>query len=257
MVTCLSVLTRLELLYIIFESSQSCPDLKTRRPPPLTRTPVPVLTELRFTGVLEYLEDLVARINAPQLGVAIFFLHQLIFDAPQLMQFISRTPKFKALDEAGVIFSAEWGVSVTLPHTYDGALRSGVSDTQSGWQLSSLAQLCSSSFPQALIHAVQHLYILVERYTKLDWQDDLESSQWPELLHPFTAVKDLFISQEITPRIPPILQELVVGERVSETLPALENFFLEGTVPPGPVQEGIDQFATARQLSSHPVAFSR
>ena len=174
MVTCRSVLTRLELLYIIFESSQSCPDLKTRRPPPLTRTPVPVLAELRFTGVLEYLEDLVARINAPQLDVAIFFFHQLIFDAPQLMQFISRTPKFKpeAHDEARVIFSAECGVSVTLPHTYDGALRLGVSGTQSGWQLSSLAQLCSSSFPQALIHAVQHLYILVERYTELSWQDD-------------------------------------------------------------------------------------
>jgi hypothetical protein len=199
----------------------------------------------------------VARIDAPQLGVlAIIFFHQPIFDTPQLTQFISRTPKFKTHDEARVIISGDWGVSVTLPHTYDGALRLGVSCTHSDWELPSLAQLCSSSFPQALIDEVQHLYILVERYTELNWQDDIESSQLLELLHPFTGVKDLFISQEFTSHIAPILQEFVM-ERVSEVLPALQNLFLEGTVPPGPVQEGIGQFVTARQLSGHPVAFSR
>ena len=256
MVTCLSVLTRLELLYIGFKSPQSRPDPKTRRPPLLTRTPLPVLTELRFSGVPEYLEDLVARIDAPQLGVlAINFFHQLIFDTPHLTHFIGRTPKLKTHDEARVVFSHDLGVSVALPQTYDGTLKLEVSCKKSDWQLSSLAQLCSSCFPPALIHAVQHLYIL-ETYLELDWQDNIESSQWMEVLHPFTAVKDLFLSQELSPHIAPILQELA-RERDSEALPALQNLFLEGTVSSGPVQEGIGQFVTARQLSSHPVVFSR
>ena len=101
MVTCLSILTRLELLFIEFESPQSRPDQKSRRPPPLTRALLPVLTELRFRGVSEYFEDLVARVDTPLLGVlAINFHHQLIFETPQLTQFISRTPKFKLEPEA-------------------------------------------------------------------------------------------------------------------------------------------------------------
>jgi hypothetical protein len=196
----------------------------------------------------------VARIDAPQLGVlAIIFFHQLIFDTPQLMQFISRTPKFKAHDETRVIFSDDWGVSVTLPQSFDGALRLGVSCQKSDWQISSLSQLCGSFFPPALIHAVQHFYILVKPFPELNRQDDIESGQWLEVLHHFTAVKDLFISREFTPHILPILQELS-GERVVEALPTLQSLFLEGTVPSGPVQGGIDHFVTARQLSGHPVA---
>ena len=261
MVTCLAVLTSLETLHIGFGSPQSCPDRKTRHPPLLTRTPLPVLTELGFSGVAEYLEDLVARIDAPQLGaLAIYFFHQLIFDTPQLTQFISRTPKFKptfkARDEARVVFSNTLGVSVTLPQTYDGALRLGVSCKKSDWQLSSLAQLCSSSFPPALIYAVQHLYI-VKDHMGLVWQDEIESSQWLEVLHPFTVVKHLFISREFTPRIAPTLQELV-GERASEVLPALQTLFLEGPpLPSGPVQEAIEHFIAARQLSARPVSLSR
>ena len=164
MVTGLSVLTSLESLVIEFESPRSRPDRKSRRPPPPTRTLLPVLTQLGFKGVNEYLEDLVARIDAPLLDkLTITFFHQLIFDTPQLTQFISRTPKFKAHDEARVVFS-NWDVTVTLPQTFDGELKLGISCRQSDWQLSSLAQVCSSSFPQALIPTVEHLYIQSESW---------------------------------------------------------------------------------------------
>jgi hypothetical protein len=67
MVTCLSSSTGLDGLFIGFESPRSRPDRKTRRPPPPTRA-LPVLTKFQFIGVGEYLEDLVARIDAPLLG---------------------------------------------------------------------------------------------------------------------------------------------------------------------------------------------
>jgi hypothetical protein len=70
-------------------------------------------------------------------------------------------------------------------------------------------------------------------------------------------VKDLYISRELVPHVTPTLQELqVVGERVTEVLPALQSLFLEGPLPSGPVQEIIGQFISARQLAGRPIAVS-
>jgi hypothetical protein len=101
---------------------------------------------------------------------------------------------------------------------------------------------------------VEHLYIL-EKSNRPDWQDDIENSQWLEVLHPFDTVKNLYISREFTPRIAPVLKEFV-GETVTEVFPALRTLFLEEPSPSGPVQEAIEQFIAARQLASRPIAVS-
>ena len=252
MVTCLSVLTKLERLLIGFESPCR-PDIQSRHLPLSKRILLPVLTELWFKGVGEYLEDLVAQINTPLLeNLWITFFNQLIFDTPQLTQFIGRTPKFKAHDEARVVFS-DLDVSVTLLQTFGAVIKLGISCSQSDWLLSSLAQVCSLSFPPALIPAVENLYIL--KFGSREWQQEIENCQWLELLHPFTAVKDVYLASEFTPRIAPVLQELV-GERVTEVLPALRSLFFEETLPSGPDQKTIEQFVTARRLANHPVAIS-
>jgi hypothetical protein len=138
---------------------------------------------LQYKGVPEYLEDLVARIDAPLLDdLAITFFHQLIFDTPQLTRFISRTPKFNTHDQARVFFS-DLDVFVTLPQAFDGALELVISCRQSDWQLSSVAQVCGSSFPRVLIAMVEHLYILEDGIW--DWQDGIENGQWLELFTTF------------------------------------------------------------------------
>ena len=246
-VTALSALTRLEELFIGFKSPRSRPD-RRRRPPPVTRTLVPVLTYFEFKGASEYLDDLVARIDAPLLdNFEITFFHQLIFDTPQLTQFISRTPKFKASNDARVLF-LDWGIRFS---TVDEALGLDISCRQSDWQLSSVAQVCGSIF----IPAIEHLYIRGATYYSLSWQDDIETGQWLELLHRLTAVKDLRISPEFVPRIAPTLEELV-GGRVTEVLPALQTLFLEEILPSS-VQEMIDKFVAARELAGHPITVSR
>ena len=63
MVTALSTLTSLERLWLEFESP-IYPDRKSPHSPLLTCAILPALTELLFSGVGEYLEDLVARIDA-------------------------------------------------------------------------------------------------------------------------------------------------------------------------------------------------
>jgi hypothetical protein len=257
MVIGLSVLTRLEKLVIGFDSPQCRPDRRSRRcPPPSTRTLLSILTTFHFKGVGEYLEDLVARIDVPLLSdLEITFFHQLIFDTPQLTQFISRTPRFNTYDGACVVFS-ELEVRITLSQAFDKTLKLGILCNQSEWQLSSLAQIRSSFFPQGLLHTIENLHVLENEYWRPGWQENIESNQWLELLHPFTAVKDLHMSQEIVPRITEALRELVAGESVTDVLPALRSVFLEEPLPLGPVQEAIGQFVAARQLAGHPITFS-
>ena len=258
MVTCLSTLTSLKRLHISFESPRSYPDRIRRRPPPLTRTPLPALSQLSFRGVSEYLEDLVARIDTPLLDkLYITFFHQLIFDTPQLAQFISRTPKFKAYDEARVTFDS-WDVHVTVPQAFGGALQLGTSCRKPDWQVSSLAQVCGSSFPQALIPIVERLYIKCE-YWDLPSNYNIQNSLWLEFLHPFTAVKDLYISWSFSPSIASALQELS-EERVTEVLPALQSIFLGQHLFKDLRllgEESIGQFVSARHLAGHPVTVSR
>jgi hypothetical protein len=59
--------------------------------PPSTRIVLPVLVELTFQGVSEWLEVLVARIDAPLLNnINTRFFNQLIFDSPQVARLIGR-----------------------------------------------------------------------------------------------------------------------------------------------------------------------
>jgi hypothetical protein len=102
---------------------------------------------------------------------------------------------------------------------------------------------------------LENLHIREDVFLQLGWQGETENAQWLELLHPFTAMKNLYLSKEFTPRIAPALQELV-GERVVEILPALQRLFLEEVNPAGPVQEAIEKFVAARQLSGHPIVVS-
>lgn len=250
MVTSLSVLTKLESLQFGFESPQSRPDRKNRRPHPQTLILLPVLTLLMLKGVGDYVEDLVAGIDAPLLdNLTISLLHQEILETPQITQFISRTPKIKAYDEVHMVFS-DREVSV---RTFGEKLSLGILCAESDVQLSSLQQLCSSFIPQAL---VERVYILEEDFFEPLWQDDVESSQWLDLLEPFTNVKGLYISPEFAPRIAPALQELVM-EGVTEVLPALQTLFLMEPPLSELVPEGIGQFVVARQLSSLPITVSR
>ena len=252
MVTCLSVLTRLESLEIGFKSPPSSPDWQSRHPPPQTRTVIPTLTLLRFWGVSEYSEDFVARIDAPLLDkLHITFLHQPIFNTAHFTQFISRTPKFETHDEVHVGFS-DWRVSVTIPQASGGRIYLGISYGESYCEPLLLAQVCSSSFPRALVSTVQDLYILEYGRSQFSWQES-QDDRWLEFLQPFTAVKSLYISQEFVPRITPTLQELT-RERVTEMLPALQNLSLEKPLPSEPVLVTIWLFVAARLVAGHTIA---
>jgi hypothetical protein len=258
-VTNLALLANLKFLTIGFESLLSYPDPERRRLPPQTRTILPALTRFEFQGISEYLDDLVARIDAPLLdSISIIFFHRLIFDIPQLARFMRRTTRFQALNETHVhfYFDADFchrGVQVKISQptrTFDDKSRLRIIYKKSDGLLSSLAQVYTSFIPS--ISMVECLYI----YCLPQWQDNAEGLQWLEFFHPFTGVKNLYVAQIFSRFIALALQDLV-GERVTEVLPALECLFLGDLHPSGPVEEAIGPFVAARQLLGHPVAVSR
>ena len=256
MVICLSALTRLKILFIGFEFPGSHPSLEGRRPPP-THTVLPALTGLEFVGFIDYLEDLVARIDAPLLNRLYIRLSRwrpTTDDTPKLTQFLSRAPKLKACDKA----------CVTLYDSYANFAVLGRDNLGLDLQIlfyplpaRSMTHLCNSSFPQALIPMLETLYILSETASREYWQILFTDYNFLDLFRPFTTVKNLYLTRGFVPPLASALQELD-GERLTEVLPNLQCIFVEDLPDQESefVPEAMRQFIAARQLSYHPITIS-
>ena len=258
MVTILSTLTSLDDLWLEFESPRSYPDQASRRPPPLTRSVLPALISFRFKGVCEYLEDLVTRIDTPELEMSyITLLNQIVFDTPQFIQFTSRTTTLETSEnmKARVVFE-DGAASIKLStQSYgDGKLNVKIPCIELDWQVSSMEQVCTSCLPP--LSTLEDLYVYELPNSQPVWKDNIENALWLELLRPFTAVKNLYLSEKFASRIMPALQELA-GDRSTEVLPTLQNIFLEEPQPSGTVQACIQQFIATRQAISHPITVTR
>jgi len=116
-----------------------------------------------------------------------------------------------------------------------------------------MAQICNSTL--SLLSTLEHLYISDRGSTQQRWQNYIENSEWLELLRPFTAVKNLYLAEGHAPRIVPALQD-VIGEQITEVLPALECLFLEKLYQSGPVHKATERLVAVRQLSNHPIIIS-
>jgi hypothetical protein len=256
MVACLPMLTSLEGLSIQFQSPQSRPGRESHRPPPLTRTILPVLKRFSFKGDCEYLEELVACIDVPRLNVLdITFFNDIIFDTPQFIQFISHTPMLEAFHQASITLGDHQArIHLTSKPFGDGELNVEILCRELDWQVWFLEQVCTTSLSP--LSTLEDLYINEHPYRQPVWEDNIDNAVWLELLHPFTMVKNIFLSEKIAPRVVPALQELV-GSKATEVLPTLQNVFIEWLRPSGPVQEGVGKFVAARQVTSHPIVVSR
>src|SRR6266851_1810857 len=257
MVTALSTLTSLEILDLLFRSPRSQADRASRRPPPLTRVVLPALTSLTFKGDSEYLENIVSRLEAPLLSYTnITFFNQLIFDTPLLRHFISCTEIVREAYRAYI--SCHRNTARFSLYSRNGTdeeeskVMLWISCEPLDWQISSLAQVCSTSFPPLPTLERLDIDIYNGRDLLLEWQDDMEDTQWLELLRPFASVQDLDLSEDSVPFVAPALQELS-GETAIEVLPALQNLSLTGRQPSEPAKEAIGKFIAARQLSGCPI----
>ena len=254
----LATLANLEILNIQFESPLSHPNRAGWRPPLPARTVLAALTRFHFFGVSDYLEDLVARIDAPLLdSIYIAFCHLLISDISQLARFIRRTTRISVLKEAHMDFNHSGLEVQSLPQTWSAVEISGLTIycEDHGWDFSSLGQVLTSLFPS--IFMVEHLYIYGS--ASMLSQDDVDDLPFLGVFHALTTVKNLYVHMKDAEFFAPILQEYFGGTE-AVVLPTLEILCLKKDLqedqPSEPLQEALGQFVAARQLTGHPVAIS-
>jgi hypothetical protein len=246
MATCLATFPNLSLLQLQFRSPLSRPVQVGL--PPLSLAVLPALTRLDFKGASEYFEDFLARTHIPLLNsLRMWFFMDLIFDIPRVHRLIDRTEGLRPLSHARVMFDSK---SITINIGSPAQIRLEILCEERDWQLSSLAHVCLQHLP---LSSVEQLSVCeLDQGTSLNWKDDMDPSQWLELFHPFITVQNLYVAKQFVPFVITALQELT-GERTMEVLPMLNNLSLEGFEAPGPVQQAIKPFVSARQISGHPI----
>ncbi|KAI9437243.1 hypothetical protein H4582DRAFT_336848 [Lactarius indigo] len=110
MVTGLASLTRLETLAIEFR--HPLPRAERRlSPPAIPIVRFPVLSSFKFRGFCDYLEGLVAQIDAPRVSCCnIWYFSQPMYQVPQFSRFLGRTEYFKPpwLSRAQIEFVERW-----------------------------------------------------------------------------------------------------------------------------------------------------
>jgi F-box-like len=254
MATILSGLTRLKSLWIEFEKEESGMIRGRPRPPPLTHALLPALTNFSFRGLNEYLEDLLARIDAPQIKTLFISLfRQPIFD---IQQVIFRSRPLGPFDYARVT-SGRYTVLIRLDQskgTAPSRMELKIGQRTPGRQLSSLVRICTQS--SSLLSSVTNLDIIDKGpFSELvDEEDLMNNPQWLILFDSFTAARTLRLSGGILWFIVSLLGGLT-RERAIEVLPNLQNLYVRVPHWRDELEGPMKNFIAARQHSDHPVTW--
>ncbi|KAH9171701.1 WD40-repeat-containing domain protein [Lactarius sanguifluus] len=216
MVVGLAALPRLETFIIGFQSATHRPD--RIRPLPETRTVLPALTYFEFQGASEYLEDLLARIDCPQLDrIFVNYLNQLAdFQIAQLSKFIDRSvgPVFR---RAQVTFFSDW-VSFDM-------YRDEIYPTSDARP--ARTDISIGGFPG-----------------QAEGMGDVE---WLHLLHQFSTAQTLHVSSGLAGHVALALEDITAG-MVTAVLPSLDSIYLSGQPA-----SSVGKFVAVRRLSGRPV----
>ncbi|KAH9159300.1 hypothetical protein EDB89DRAFT_2237094 [Lactarius sanguifluus] len=247
MVASLASLLRLKTFIIELPSATSHPD--RIHPPTVTRTVLPALTYFEFLGASEYLEDLVSRIDGPQLDeIFTVFLNQLVdIQVAQLSEFIDRSlgPKSNLSKIAHLAFYSTGVTFVVYSHAnpnrrliWDSILCKGVD-----WQVSHVHVLSRFS---AAFSNVGHLKLVagLRNDRQLEGMDDIE---WLHLLRQFSTAQTLHVSPKLAGPVALALED-ITAETVTEVLPSLDSICIEDQPA-----SSIEKFVTARRVSGRPV----
>ena len=249
MATCMSILARLQYVSTVFWSTESISQVRTDPSPlPPARAHLPALAILVFSGVKEYSEDLMSRIDAPLLqSLRLKFFYRPTFDIPQLSRFINGMEKLKSPLWASMVFHED-GIEVSILSSLGGSLFLEIMCTVIDKQFLLLERFWTQCLP--LRSQVDEL----ELSKTCHMQKDLQSAiGWLGFLSPFNASQILYVhDEELETSIASELGELN-GESVVEVLPMLHTLKLDRLDRAKPLVTSLKTFIDARRLSSRPV----
>ncbi|KAH9016377.1 hypothetical protein EDB83DRAFT_229513 [Lactarius deliciosus] len=286
MLTGLAGLPRLETLAIEFRYPIPRGDQRLTAPTTLVVC-LPALSMFDFKGFCDYLEDLVAHIDAPRVKFFhIDYFNQPVYRIPQLSRFLARSEHLRPprLSRVEVRF-VPWVDLLFFLESEHG---------KGSWTLNLKVQILSSGIVRGVVHSVQVLQQLSASLSGVidlslcgpappsneppsinplfgdslfgvplfggpmfggsllsglpGVQERLDDMDLLELLRPFTTANTLQLRGELMKSIVCAL-ELAKGEMTAQILPALHTlrFDDETSVP-------VEQFISTRQNAGRPVA---
>lgn len=250
MAACLAKLPRLKTLVMEFTLASTPPSDQIL--PSITRTVLPVLTHFTFKGAKKYLEDLTARFICPRLDwVSVNYqdyLDYLPSEVVQFSSFLNLSLGPGAFRHAKVFFNTD-RVSLYLYRHMVGAGRkwrpatTSISFLAFGWRDSRVVQVLSTF--SAILSPVVYFRLVVNLGYSL--RNAKDPGWLIHLLHQFSTVRALYISQEIAEPIASALK-YVSGEVVAEALPSLDLICLEDQPT-----SSVEKFIVVCRLSGRPV----
>jgi hypothetical protein len=244
----LTGLTQLRSLSLHFFSYPPLPN-ETDLPQPGDLVVLPALTCFRYRGTCEYLDILVARIDAPCLADINITLFDTPSDLSKLCGFIDRIEMHKSHHRAHILLSERTtSISLVQPAVSIN-LKVQSFRKELNERLDIMAQICTRF--SAFLFLVDDLRISLTRKSR--WDDLLHTKQWSEVLDSFISVKWFHIAGDLSIGI---VRTLDLPSRRRETvLPALHKLDISQPLPrPAPLTEAIVSLMTSRQLSGHPIA---
>ena len=150
------------------------------RTPIMTHVTLPNLRSFSFKVVGVYSEVVLSRITAPRLEIfQVYYLNQLTFSVPELLQFIWRSENFR-FHRAGLFFSSERvRAHVNPPETnlLTDAISINIYCWHLDWQVSSVAQI-SNGLSQ-MFSAVEHLTLSNEAHSQSSEEhNEVNRTEW-------------------------------------------------------------------------------
>ena len=236
----LSMMPHLRTLSLHFRSSAPYPGFTGLPSEPVTLL---ALRKLKYRGTNEYLDNLAARIDAPQLGnIDITFLSQPPpMLTPQIRKFFLRIAMNKSHRRADILFSDNAAsISFTQPNSPT-CLELQVSCETFSQQLSCIARICNG-FNAFILFGIEDLHVCVTRPKSGHDYNDRE--EWWKLLHLFRGTKWAYINRDLSTDIILVLQRPEMS-----LLPALHKLCIQ---EPDPFwRKAVPSFIHSRLLSGH------
>ena len=233
----LPALTKLKTLELQFASWISYSTLRSPLPSNAQDNGVlPSLTEFRFKGACDYLEYLVARLDAPFLQkFTIEFFDQPVFpvfEIPNLSQFIGRTEKLRSPRNTSIELTVS---DIAIVQRFQESpcwlqIRLHIPCQELGRRVDALTHICQHLFP--FLPNVERLDIKAFHFSSSAWRQRdqmIDSAQWLALFRSFPSVKALGVSGALVRNIASALERATTGEMTKDVFPALLDLRFNGS----------------------------
>jgi hypothetical protein len=200
--TRLSLMLQLERLAISFQYPIPNRDVEGQlvQAPIIAQVTLSGLRLFVFRGTSAYLEGLVSRMIAPSLSILeIYLFNHLSFTIPRLLQFMqsSENLRFNAVD---IRFGARLVELQVMPWTSHPSLRLRIGCEHLDWQVASVAQIFHTLSP--VLSVVEKVRLTHEEHNQSsESHNDVDRTQWRELLRPFANAKAIHVQEDFVDKI--------------------------------------------------------